>query len=242
MFFGEDYVINESITIHQCFIQEIVDFGQKYFFQALSPFVGNPTTYRLQLWDLGIDWNELDDFDLFAMLIPSIPPEVSCIIFGRYDFTNLQLMMRKDTQEKVLYDPVTDTIVDRATYIAMREYIRMAMNQYPKLQKARGKQTKLAIIDEDRMNIRNHQRMVRMGKEKDSTSYLLNLIATMLITPGFKYKKNELREVNIVQFMEEVSRFQVWKSTEALMQGMYSGFLDTSKMNLDKELNWFREI
>ena len=42
-------------------------------------------------------------------------------------------MMRKDTQEKVLYDPVTDTIVDRATYIAMREYIRMAMNQYPKL-------------------------------------------------------------------------------------------------------------
>ena len=242
MFFGEDYVINESITIYQCSIQEIVDFGQKYFFQALSPFVGNPTTYRLQLWDLGVDWNEIDDFDLFAMLIPSIPPEVSCILFGRYDFTNLQLMMRKDTQEKVLYDPVTDTIVDRATYIAMREYIRMAMNQYPKLQKARGKQTKLAIIDEDRMNIRNHQRMVRMGKEKDSTSYLLNLIATMLITPGFKYKKNELREVNIVQFMEEVSRFQVWKSTEALMQGMYSGFLDTSKMNLDKELNWFREI
>ena len=242
MFFGEDYVINESITIYQCSIQEIVDFGQKYFFQALSPFVGNPTTYRLQLWDLGVDWNEIDDFDLFAMLIPSIPPEVSCILFGRYDFTNLQLMMRKDTQEKVLYDPVTDTIVDRATYIAMREYIRMAMNQYPKLQKARGKQTKLAIIDEDRMNIRNHQRMVRMGKEKDSTSYLLNLIATMLITPGFKYKKNELREVNIVQFMEEVSRFQVWKYTEALMQGMYSGFLDTSKMNLDKELNWFREI
>ena len=100
------------------------------------------------------------------MLIPSIPPEVSCIIFGRFDFTNLQLMMRKDTEERVLYDPVTDTIIDKATYIAMREYIRLAMNQYPKLEKARGKHTKLAIIDEDRMNIRNHERMVRMGKEK----------------------------------------------------------------------------
>lgn len=65
-------------------------------------------------------------------------------------------MMRKDTEERVLYDPATDTVIDRATYIAMREYIRMALNQYPKLEKARGKQTKLAIIDEDRMNIRNH--------------------------------------------------------------------------------------
>ena len=84
--------------------------------------------------------------------------------------------------------------------------------------------------------------MVRMGKEKDSSSYLFNLIATMLITPGFKYKKNELKEINIVEFMETVSRFQVWKSTESLMQGMYSGFLDTSKMDTQKELNWFREI
>lgn len=130
--------------------------------------------------------------------MPSIPPEITCILFGRYDFTNLQQMMRKDTEERVLYDPVTDTLVDRATYIAMREYIRMALNQYPKLEKTRGKQTKLAIIDEDRMNIRNHERMVRMGKEKDSSSYLFTLISTMLITPGFKYKKNELREINIV--------------------------------------------
>ena len=67
------------------------------------------------------------------MLIPNIPPEITCIIFGRYDFTNLQLMMRKDTEEKVLYDPVTETIIDRMTYIAIREYIRLAMNQYPKL-------------------------------------------------------------------------------------------------------------
>lgn len=242
MFFGENYVINESITIYECSVGDIVDFGEKYFFEAVAPFVGNPTTHRLQLWDLGVDWNEIDDFDLFCMLIPSVPPEISCIVFGRYDFTNLQLMMRKDTQEHVLYDPVTDTLIDKATYIMMREYIRMALNQYPKLQKARGKQTKLAIIDGDRMNIRNHQRMVRMGKEKESSSYLFSLISTMLITPGFKYKKSELKQCNIVEFMEYVSRFQVWKSTESLMQGMYSGFLDTSKIDTSKELNWFREI
>lgn len=242
MFFGENYRINDAITIYEVTIQEIVDFGQHYFFEAVSPFVGNPTTYRLQLWDLGVDWNEIEDFDLFCMLMPSVPPEVTCILFGRYDFTKLQLMMRKDTEERVLYDPETDTIIDKATYIAMREYIRMALNQYPKLQKARGKHTKMAIIDEDRMNIRNHERMVKMGKEKDSSSYLFTLISTMLITPGFKYKKNELREINIVQFMQTVSRFQIFKSTEALMGGMYSGFLDTSKIDTEKELNWFREI
>jgi len=97
------------------------------------------------------------------------------------------------------------------------------------------------LIDEDRINIRNAERKRRIEGGRKVESYLFSLISTMLITPGFKYKKNELREVNIAEFMISVEKFQVFKVTESLLRGMYSGFLDTSKIDTQKELNWFRE-
>ena len=239
MLFGENYRINQAITIYQCSVQQIVDFGQKYFFQAVAPFVSNPTTYRLQLWKMKIDWTQISDFDLFCMLAPGLVPESTCILFGRFDFTRLQLMMRKDTEEKVLYDPQTDTIIDEATYIVMRQYIRLLLNQYPRRQKVKGRASKQLAIDEDERKIINDAKKRQMG-DVEISSYLYDLIITMLITPGFKYKKNELRDINIMQFMAEVSKFQIYKATQALMQGMYSGFLDTSKIDVSKQLNWFR--
>ena len=64
----------------------------------------------------------------------------------------------------------------------------------------------------------------------------------MLNHPGFKYKKSELKEVGIVEFMDSVKRLQTYESVKALMSGMYSGMIDTSKMDLNKELNWARDL
>ena len=48
-------------------------------------------------------------------------------------------------------------------------------------------------------------------------------------------------EVGIVEFMDSVQRLQIYESSTALMKGMYSGFLDTSKINKE-ELNFMRDI
>ena len=64
----------------------------------------------------------------------------------------------------------------------------------------------------------------------------------MVNHPGFKYKKNELIDVGIVEFMDSVQRLQLYENVTALMSGVYSGMLDTSKINLSKELNWLRDL
>ena len=68
MYYGIDYKVNNDITIHIPTIGEIIEFGEKNMYSSIAPFVGNPTSYRLQLWDLGIDWNKISDFELFVML------------------------------------------------------------------------------------------------------------------------------------------------------------------------------
>lgn len=239
MYYGMDYQINDKITIHVPTIGEIIEFGEKNIYSAISPFVGNPTSYRLQLWDMGIDWNKISDFELFMMLIQGLKLEYTRLIFNEVDFSKLRPYSKVDTGEVILYDPEQDIEINEYTYMHIREYIRAAFNQNPKVEKAKGKATKEAIIEEDRMNL-----ALEKKKQKDniSKSIYLPLISALLNHPGFKYKKDELKDVNLVEFMDSVKRLQVYESTRALMSGMYSGFCDTSKMNLNKELNWMRDL
>lgn len=244
MYFGEDYKVNNYITIHQPTIQEIVNFGENATYSSIAPFTGNPTSYRLQLWDAGIDWNKISDFDLFTMLVQGMEKESTSLIFGDFDFSVLKPYMYTDAegnQRTILADnPINPQyIIDESLYLHIREYIREMFDQHPKVEKAKGRMTKEMIIDEERMKLEMEKR-----KKKDgvSRSFLLPLISAMVNHPGFKYKKNELREIKIVEFMDSVKRLQVYESTRALMSGMYSGMLDTSKMNLNKELNWLRDL
>lgn len=244
MYFGEDYKVNDYITIHQPTIQEIVEFGESATYSSIAPFTGNPTSYRLQLWDVGIDWNKISDFDLFTMLVQGMSKETTSLIFGDFDFSVLKPYAYTDAegnQQTILADsPINPQyIIDESLYLHIREYIREMFDQHPKVEKAKGRMTKEMIIDEERMKLEMEKRKKKDGVNR---SFLLPLISAMVNHPGFKYKKNELKEIQIVEFMDSVKRLQVYESTRALMSGMYSGMLDTSKMNLNKELNWLRDL
>ncbi len=239
MYYGLDYKIDDQITIKQPTMGDIIEFGEHKVFSSIMPFVSNPTTYRLQLWDMGIDWNKISDYELFLTLIQGSNKEDTSLIFGDIDFSSLQPYMNQSNNEIVLMNQDQTLIIDEYKYMHMREYIRLMFNQYPKVEKAKGRATKEAIIDEERMKLLNEQ---RLNKNKKNKSIYLPLISAMVNHPGFKYKKNELKEVGIVEFMDSVKRLQVYESTVALMSGIYSGFCDTSKMNLSKDLNWLRDL
>ena len=69
MFFGEDYQVADGIIISQPTIGEIMTFGEDRFNQVLSPFIVNPTSLRVTLWQQGKDWTEMSDYELFYQLI-----------------------------------------------------------------------------------------------------------------------------------------------------------------------------
>ena len=106
---------------------------------------------------------------------------------------------------------------------------------FPKIEKAKDRTTKEWMIEEEEMKL-NAQK-----KDTSSTSYLLPLISGCVNHPGFKYNKQQLKDVNYYEFMDSVQRLQIIESTSALLHGSYSGFADVSKV--DKEqFNFMREI
>lgn len=249
---GAPFKVNDWLTITQPTVGDIIDYGEDKFYGMLYSFVGNTTMFRLRLWKAGIDWNTISDFDLFAMLLRQQYQKDTAILFGDVDFTRFEPVPidvpnpdfddTKDPSEDnpltkesfVLYDLAMDRTIDEKTYESIVYYLRHLFSIYPKVQKAKGKITKEWIIEEEEIKYER-------SKKAQFKSILGPLISGCLNHPGFKYKKKELREVGIYEFMDSVQRLQVYETTVALLRGSYSGFVDTSKI-AKENFDFMRDI
>lgn len=55
LYFGNDYKINEKITIKQPTIGDIVDFGEEKYFSMAQTLTSIPSDMKSVLWDMKID-------------------------------------------------------------------------------------------------------------------------------------------------------------------------------------------
>ena len=77
--------------------------------------------------------------------------------------------------------------------------------------------------------------------EIESSSSIQALISSCINHPGFKYSLKDLKHVGVAEFYDSVKRLQVYEQSTALMKGMYSGFVDGSKLKAT-DYNFMREI
>lgn len=241
LYFGDPYIIQaeagNNLTIYQPTVGDIVTAGEKDVYDGVSIFAGNPTMFRLSLWKAGIDWNKISDYELFFLLYQTLDMSKTKLLFGDLNFQDFkpnQYKLDDGSLYNYLYNEKKDIIIDEKIHHEMSLYIRYMFNYFPKTEKAKGKSTKEWMIEEDARNAEKLQ-------DEPAKSSLLPLISSCLNHPGFKYKKNELRDVGIVEFMDSVQRLQIYEQTSALLKGMYGGFIDTSKINKE-EFNFMRDI
>lgn len=232
LYFGEDYVVNSKIVIHQPTIGEIVEYGEKEYYSMIHTLTCIPSDMKSQLWDLGIDYMEIEDFDLFMLLTRGLKYKDTQILFGDLDFSRFEIMINKQNNKQVLYDASTDTLIDELAYMKIVNYLRKLHGIKPKIEHATTKTVKKILIQLDRERIAK-------AKNQPYKSQLKELISAMMRYPGFKYKKNELKECGLYEFMDTVQGAQIYVSSTALLQGSYSGMIDTSKID-KKNFNWLR--
>ena len=230
MYFDKDYFVKD-IRIKMPTIGDILKFGESRFYNTFSPFFTNSTSIRVQLWDMEprVDWTKVKDIQVFNMLhLNLLDEEVVHSVFPDITFSDFQLMGLKDDPEKlVLYSSSQQIILTEPEYMEIAAYIRTVLNRFPKVEKAKGKTTKQWMIQEDRM------KMLNSSKENDeeNSSHLLSLVSSCLNHPGFKYKLEDLENMGIYRFMDSVKRIQKYEHSTAVLKGMYSGFVDGSKIN-----------
>lgn len=239
LYFGDDYVVNDEITIHQPSIQDYITYGEENIQAVIYPFICNTTKCRLQLWEQGIDWNKISNQELFNLLIKRMNLEYSKLIFGNIDFQKFEIFdqIKNGEKTKVLYSKEQDIIIDEPTRIKMCKYIQYMFHVFPPEEEFTSSKTlKRDLINRDKQNL--------LAMKRDNSlkpPSLLSMISFYLNHPGSKYKKNELRNVGIVEFYDSVQRLQIYESTHAVLNGSYSGFVDTSKIPKN-EFNFMRNL
>ena len=233
LYIGDDYVINDHIRVLQPTIRQIAEFGEKEFFSVVHTVTAIPSDLKFQLFEMGLDWMEIGDFDLFCMLSQTLTPDRTKLLFGDLDFTKLKPYNHPHIEgEIVLADKETGVLIDKMIYLRIVSYLRKAFNITPKVEKAANKMTKKILIEEDRKRI-------EFNKDKPFKSFLLPLISAVKVKQG--YTKDYVLNMGYVEFMNDVARLQVIHNADHLLSGVYAGTIDVKKIN-KAELNWMKEL
>lgn len=237
MYFCEDYVTQSGIVIREPRIGEILKLGEEKFYKSVNVWITNPTSYRVSLWHIDIDWCKTTDFELFCSLYKIIDPDVCSLILPDIDISSFEQKIRvlgEDQYEAVLFSEKENEVIDNMTYLEISQYLRTLLNIFPKDEYGKGKATKEAMIWEDEQEA---------SKKTDNafTSTLYPLVSACINHPGFKHSLSELRDVGIFEFMDSVNRLQVYENTRALLAGSMGGFVDTKGIDKDN-FNFMRDI
>lgn len=232
LYFGDDYIINDKIKLMQPRIGQIVDYGEAAYFSMVHTLTAIPSDVKAMLWDqCQLDWTTVEDFDLFAMFAQTMTPDKTGIIFGNLDFSKLRPYRSKLNDEVVLADIEAGVKIDKLIYVRMMTFLRKLHNITPKPEKAKGKRTRMAMIEEDRRNR-------ELNKDKPFRSYLLPLISAVKVRQG--YTRDYVKNMGLYEFFDDLSRLQIMYNSDHLMSAAYAGTLDMKKID-KKELNWLRE-
>lgn len=232
LYFGEPYVINKYVTIYQPTIGDIIEYGEKEYYSMIQTLTAIPSDMKANLWDMGLDWMKVEDFQLFMMLAPTLSQDQTKIVLGDIDLQKMKPVENLQNGDIILYDSTTGAIIDELAYKTMSAYLCKLHNLTKKVEKAGNKYTKKILIDEDRQK-----------REYSATqpykSFLMPLISSIKVRQG--YTRDYIKNMGMFEFFDDVNRAQIIVNTDALLGGMYSGMVDTSKINKN-QFNWMREV
>jgi anthranilate/para-aminobenzoate synthase component I len=125
-------------------------------------------------------------------------------------------------------------IIDRLIYQIISDYLCKTHGFKKKVELAGNEFTKRYLIQESRDKI-------EANKNIKFESMLYPLVSAMINSAGFKYNHKQIWDMKINAFMDSVHRIQKIINVGYMMQGIYSGNIDSSKLNKD-ELNWIGEL
>ena len=100
---GDDFVVNENITIHQPSLREIKEFGEKRFFNMIYTICAIPSDVKSQLWDNGIDYMEISDFELFILYTRNMTSEDTKLILGDLDLSAMEIELELGEDENKIF-------------------------------------------------------------------------------------------------------------------------------------------
>lgn len=221
--------INDYLEVKIPTVREILDNEEQYY-GIVSSLVATPFDMMVQLDDAGIDFTQIDDYELFLMMFRTIRTQDTSLIFGDLDLSAFEPAINEETNMIVLIDQNTGAIIDKPIYFKIASALRKIHHLERNRKKAGNGEARRYLLERARAKLKRQRR-------KQYDSQLDPLIIAMVNTQEFKYNYEETKALSIFQFNESV--IQIVKKVDYLnkMHGVYSGTVSVKDLK-QEDLNW----
>lgn len=229
--------VTDQITLRIPTVGEILD-NENAYFSLISIMTSTPFQYMVQLDDLGIDYTEITDYQMFQLFFPVYAQGDISIIFGDLDLKDIGLYHDHTTNLDVLYSPKSDIKIDEFVYYQMARLMRQVNCIKYDRKKPKGEHTKKYLLEKERRHLKN---MERMKKRKEfEQSEFEKLIVALVNNVHFKYDYDTIRDLSIYNFYQSFQQIQHEINFNNVMRGVYAGTIDTSKLQDRTVLSWIK--
>ena len=225
--------VDEDITLRVPTVREVIESDGLYD-QIVSAFTATPRDLMVELDDLGIDYNEIEEYDLFLLLFQSLETTDTSILFGGLDFSAYEMAIG-ERDEVILQNQNTGSYIDKFKYMYLCDTLSKINYIKRNNKKAGNKAAKDYLIQKER---RKKKRAKRKAKKEENP--LNGLIISLVNTAEFKYDYQSVLDLTIYQFNASVHQIIEKINFDNIMIGVYAGTVDTKKIS-PKSLSWIKQ-
>lgn len=229
LLYKREYAINDSIKIIIPTVGEIIDNEDDYY-NIVTVLTAMPIDVLVQLDDAGIDFTEINEYELFLLMSAGLKTLDTHLVFGDLDLSKFELAVNQQNGNVVLRDPENDIVIDRAIHSKIAGVLRKIHHLEKNRRKPANQEAK------DYMLQRARDKMQR-NRNRKQESQLEPLIIAMVNVEQYKYDFEGTRELSIYQFNESVRQIIKKVDYDNRMYGVYTGTINAKELSQD-DLNW----
>lgn len=231
------YKINDKIIIHIPTLSEIrglSDEDEMNYNKSIIDFITTSTDYMVELYDCGINFEDLEDdysFFIYKHIISGeqVFPSDCHLVFENVYTSDFRVV--EDNQDYYIVDETNGIVIDRNIFNDISDVICKSLFIEKKHRKFSNKRSReYAINREKKVRERNK------GKKKTSSG-LDEVILFAVNNSNFKYDFQNVMNLTIYDFYASIKQIQKNEQVEHLMLGGYTGNLkltDFSQNELSK--------
>jgi len=264
---GSDIPITDKIIVIQPTIDQIIEFGEKKYFQAVHTLTGVGADFKWQLWDyFGRDYTTIDDFELFKLMIwgslSSKKHIYKELTENREKYAEELKKISEEDLAEMLVNPLSLVLKDidladfeeyesdknQETILYDKEHdITIDRFVYTRIvdavRKIHGfkRNGEIPANERTKMDLIEDARDDAMrDSQKPYKSVLKPLISALAVKTG-QLGSDSIWNTKINMFFDAIKRINKIQDAELLLQGAYSGF--ASLKGVDKtRLDWAGDI
>ena len=229
LLYERELKVNDDISIVIPTVREVLEQEEEYY-GLVSLITATPYDMMVQLDDLGIDFREISDYELFLLSFEAIKSADTHLVFGDLDTTGFERMVNTHNGTLALTNKKTGLVIDMAIHYQICEALRAIHHLKKNIKHAGNVEAKNIWFKEGRKRQRGR-------RKKAEASQLESLIIALVNTEQFPYKFDEVLDLTIYQFNESVLQVVKKIDFDNRMHGIYAGTISAKNMSQDS-LNW----